>query len=185
MLPVPLWNLPEETDRGLGEWGCYGNRKEHTWRQSPERSREGWGGKGKEEKVYVRLQLLCFPVKWGPGKMERTEVRWQPLSGTTTSAARLHNPEKQSAPCSPGPVHSRAEERTPADQSTEKNTLHLCFSTSSVFRKQHKVRLVVSLNVKTNKDGNNLSREVSIWVPAGPQRSFVRHYSSSLVPWFL
>lgn len=145
----------------------------------------GERGKGKEEKVYVRLQLLCFPVKWGPGKMERTEVRWQPLSGTTTSAARLHNPEKQSAPCSPGPVHSRAEERTPADQSTERNTLHLCFSTTSVFRKQHKVRLVVSLNVKTNKDGNNLSREVSIWVPAGPQRSFVRHYSSSLVPWFL
>ena len=30
MLPVPLWNLPEETDRGLGEWGCYGNQKEPT-----------------------------------------------------------------------------------------------------------------------------------------------------------
>lgn len=25
MLAVPLWNLPEETGRELGEWGCYGN----------------------------------------------------------------------------------------------------------------------------------------------------------------
>lgn len=52
-LPVPLWNLPEETDRGLGEWGCYGNWKEHTWRQSPERSREGY------EREKERGKSLC------------------------------------------------------------------------------------------------------------------------------
>lgn len=60
MLPVPLWNLPEETDRGLGEWGCYGNRKEHTWRQSPERSREGWEGERERGKSLCAATATVF-----------------------------------------------------------------------------------------------------------------------------
>lgn len=44
--------------------------------------------KGKEEKVYVRLQLLCFPMKRGPGKVERDRVRWQLLLAATTSGSQ-------------------------------------------------------------------------------------------------
>lgn len=100
-------------------------------------------------------------------------------------AAGLHDPEKQSAPCSPGAVHSRAEKQIPADQNTAGNTVNLCFSTSSAFCKQHKERHIVSVNVSANKDANNSRAGVSIWALPGPRRSFAQCCSSSLFPFFL
>lgn len=92
----------------------------------------GERGKGDEEKVYVQLQLLCFPAKWGPGKMERSRVCWQPLAAARTAGRRSAQPRGQSPhaalACTPP-----AGEQMPAVQHTTGNTVHLFFSTSSAF----------------------------------------------------
>ena len=59
--------------------------------------------KGKEEKVYVRLQLLCFPMKKGPGEMERDRVRWQLLSAATTSGSQSAQPGETTHSMQPWP----------------------------------------------------------------------------------
>lgn len=102
----------------------------------------GKRGKGKEEKVYVQLQLLCFLVKWGAGKMERNGVCGQPLSATTSGSRSAQNGETIRS-LQRGPVHSLGEELMPADRNTIGNTGNLCFSNSSVFC-EHKERQSIS-----------------------------------------
>lgn len=98
----------------------------------------GKRGKGKKEKVYVRLQLLCFPVKWGPGRMERNRGCWQPLSATTTSVSQSAQSGETIGSMQPWPCTQPAKEQMPAVQNTIGNTVNLFFSTSSAFCKQHK-----------------------------------------------
>lgn len=53
---------------GLGNGVAMATERSTRDVKAPRGLGRGRRGKGKEEKVCVPLQLLCFPVKWGPGK---------------------------------------------------------------------------------------------------------------------
>ena len=124
-------------DRGLGEWGCYGNQKEHTWRQGPERSREGAEGGKKRKKSLCVCSYRVFRwnedlAKWkGAGF---AGGRYQHL-GYQAASLRNGNSSLHAALAQ----HSAGlKKQMLADPNTIGNVLNQCFSTHPAFCKQHK-----------------------------------------------
>ena len=102
--------------------------------------------------------------------MERSRVPSGPFSAPRTSGSQSAQ-RKPLSPRSPNPAHGSAQKTNACRPKHHwKCTQSMLFNSLSFL--QMAQRHVVPLNVKANKDGNNLGGQGSVWVPPGPQGSF-------------
>lgn len=102
--------------------------------------------------------------------MERSRVPSGPFSAPRTSGSQSAQ-RKPLSPRSPGPAHGSAQKTNACRPKHHwKCTQSMLFNSLSFL--QTAQRHVVPLNVKANKDGNNLGGQGSVSVPPGPQGSF-------------
>ena len=124
----------------------------------------GERGKGKEEKVYVRLELTVFSDEM----RTRQTAKEQGSLAATISGYDIRQPvcttRRNNPLCAARPDTQQRWGTNACRPNTIGNIVSLCCSASSVFCKQHKERRAASLNVKANKDGNKLRGKVSLWV---------------------